>query len=195
MTYLVVSPYWQVPPGIAVRDILPAVAKDPAYLAEHGFRVFSGWGAAEREIDPGGVEWNSVSARAFPYRFRQEPGDKNMLGRIKFMLPNRYNVYLHDTPLRELFEPARRDFSSGCIRIERPFDLADYLLRADPRWTHDAVIAAARIDAETVIPLRAPFPVHLVYWTSWADDEEVHFRDDIYDRDAQLAAALVESPR
>jgi murein L,D-transpeptidase YcbB/YkuD len=194
MTYLVVSPYWQVPPGIAVRDILPAIKKDPAYLAERGIRVFQGWGAKEREIDPGTVEWDHLSASAFPYRFRQEPGDKNMLGRIKFMFPNLHNVYLHDTPLRELFQPARRDFSSGCIRIERPFELADYLLRGDPRWTRDAVAAAAAVDAETTIPLPAPIPVHIVYWTAWVEDGVVQFRDDIYGRDAPLAAALGLSP-
>ena len=194
MTYLVVSPYWQVPPGIAVRDILPAVKKDPAYLAERGFRVFQGWGAQEREIDPGTVDWHRLSARAFPYRFRQEPSDKNMLGRIKFMFPNPHNVYLHDTPLRELFLPARRAFSSGCIRIERPFELADYPLRGDPRWTHDAVRSAATVDAETTISLGAPIAVHIVYWTSWVEDGVVHFREDIYGRDAPLAAALAEPP-
>ena len=145
----------------------------------------------ERSI-PGTVDWHRLSARGFPYRFRQEPGDKNMLGRIKFMFPNLHNVYLHDTPLRDLFQPARRDFSSGCIRIERPFELADYLLRGDSRWTHDAVLAAAAVDAETTIPLSAPIPVHIVYWTSWVENGVVHFGGDIYGRDAPLAAALAE---
>jgi L,D-transpeptidase YcbB len=194
MTYLVLSPYWHVPPGIAVRDVLPAVKKDPAYLAEKGIRVFHGWGVEEREIDPGGVDWKSLSARSFPYRFRQEPGNKNALGRIKFMFPNWYNVYLHDTPLRELFLPARRDFSSGCIRIERPFDLAYYLLRSDSRWSREAVNAAAAIDVETTVPLPEPIPVHILYWTSWADDGAVEFREDIYGRDPGLAAALAEPP-
>jgi murein L,D-transpeptidase YcbB/YkuD len=194
MSYLVVSPYWHVPPGIAVRDILPAVKKDPSYLAERGIRVFQGWGAAQREIDPGGVDWKSIPASGFPYRFRQEPGDKNMLGRIKFMFPNPHNVYLHDTPLRELFLPANRAFSSGCIRIERPFDLADYVLRGDPHWTREAVIAAAAIDAETTITLPERLPVHVVYWTSWVDEDEVEFREDVYDRDPGLARALAEPP-
>ena len=189
MTYLVVSPYWQVPRGIAVRDILPAVKKDPSYLAERGFRVFEGYGGDQREIDPGEVDWKSLDARRFTYRFRQEPGNKNMLGRIKFMFPNRYNVYVHDTPLRELFLPARRDFSSGCIRIERPFELAEYLLRGDGRWTLDRLAAAATVDAETTIPLPEPIPVHVLYWTSWVDSE-TEFRPDIYGRDAVLAEAL-----
>jgi murein L,D-transpeptidase YcbB/YkuD len=193
MTYLVVSPYWQVPRGIAVRDILPALQKDPLYLAEHGFRVFTGWGADEREIDPGTVDWKNLGPDRFPYRFRQEPGEKNMLGRIKFMFPNRYNVYLHDTPLRELFLPARRDFSSGCIRIERPFELAEYLLRGNERWTTDRVAAAATLDAETTILLSEPVPVHILYWTSWAD-RETEFRADIYGRDPALAEALAQPP-
>jgi L,D-transpeptidase YcbB len=194
MTYLVVSPYWHVPPGIAARDILPAVKKDPAYLAERGIRVFQGWGAEQREIDPAIVNWKSLSASKFPYRFRQEPGDKNSLGRIKFMLPNFHNVYLHDTPMRELFLPARRDFSSGCIRLERPFDLADYVLRGDDKWTRDALIAAAAVDAETTIPLPEPIPVHILYWTSWVDDGEVEFREDVYGRNPALAAALAQPP-
>jgi murein L,D-transpeptidase YcbB/YkuD len=146
------------------------------------------------EIDPATVDWKSLSARSFPYRFRQEPGDKNSLGRIKFMLPNPHNVYLHDTPLRELFLSARRDFSSGCIRLERPFDLAEYLLAGDPAWTREALAAAAAIDAETTIALPEPIPVHLLYWTTWVDGDRVEFRDDIYDRDASLAAALAEPP-
>jgi murein L,D-transpeptidase YcbB/YkuD len=193
MTYLVVSPYWHVPPGIAVRDILPAIKKDPAYLAEQGIRVFEGRGADEQEMDPGTIDWKSLSATRFPYHFRQEPGDRNMLGRLKFMFPNWYNVYLHDTPLRELFSPASRPFSSGCIRIERPFGLADYLLRGDTRWTPEAIAAAASVDRETTISLRQPIPVHVLYWTSWADGE-IEFRDDVYSRDAALAAALTEPP-
>lgn len=110
------------------------------------------------------------------------------------MFPNWYNVYLHDTPMRELFLHARRDFSSGCIRIERPFELADYLLRDDPTWSHEAVAAAATIDAETTIPLRTPIPVHIVYWTSLVEEGAIHFRDDIYGRDAELEAALRERP-
>jgi murein L,D-transpeptidase YcbB/YkuD len=193
MTYLVVSPYWHVPPGIAVRDILPAVEKNPAYLAEQGIRVFQGWGADQREIDPGDVDWRTLAAASFPYHFRQEPGDKNMLGRLKFMFPNWYNVYLHDTPLRELFLPASRPFSSGCIRIERPFELAEYLVRGDTEWTPEAIATAASVDRETTISLREPIPVHVVYWTSWADGE-IEFRDDVYSRDAALAAALAEPP-
>jgi murein L,D-transpeptidase YcbB/YkuD len=118
-----------------------------------------------------------------------------MLGRIKFMFPNLHNAYLHDTPLRELFLPASRAFSSGCVRIERPFELADWVLRGDVRWTHDALAAAAAVDAETTIQLPERIPVHITYWTSWVDEDgAVQFRDDVYHRNAALAAALAQPP-
>lgn len=195
VTYLVLSPYWHVPPGIAAADILPAVRKDASYLATRNIRVFQGWGADAREIDPSAVDWTGVAARNLPYHFRQEPGPANALGRVKFMFPNTYSVYLHDTPSRELFGRDRRAFSSGCIRIEKALDLAEYLLRDDPRWGRNAIEAAASRGRETTALIPRPIPLHLLYWTSWADAEgSVHFREDIYERDALLAEALAEPP-
>jgi murein L,D-transpeptidase YcbB/YkuD len=195
MTYLVLSPYWHVPPGIAAADIVPAVRKDTSYLAARNIKVFQGWGADSREVDPFTVDWSAVTGRNLPYHFRQEPGPANALGRVKFMFPNAYHVYLHDTPSRELFDRDRRAFSSGCIRIEKALDLAEYLLRDDRRWSRNAIEAAARRDRETTVLVPRPIPVHLLYWTSWADAEgTVHFREDIYERDARLADALAEPP-
>jgi L,D-transpeptidase YcbB len=134
-----------------------------------------------------------VTESNFSYRLRQDPGPNNALGRIKFMFPNRFNVYLHDTPSRELFNKTSRTFSSGCIRIQNPEELALYLLKDDPRWNRDKFRKALDTMKEQSIRLPVPVPVHLLYWTVFVDkDGVVQFRNDIYGRDAQLAKALEE---
>ena len=195
VTYLVLSPYWYVPNALAVLDILPQLRKDPDYLSKKNMRVFRNWGAEAKELDPKSIDWPTVTASNFKYRFVQDPGETNALGRVKFMFPNKFNVYLHDTPAKELFAKSERAFSSGCIRIENPIDLALYLLRGDAMWTRDSILAAIRKDSEQTVRLREPVPVHLLYWTAWADDDgKVHFRKDIYQRDTKLLNALHESP-
>jgi len=114
MTYLVLNPYWHVPRNIAVKDKLPLIHKDPDYLTKEHMKVFQGWGASTTEIDPNTIDWLKTTPENFPYRLRQEPGPHNALGPIKFMFPNRFNVYLHDTPSKELFDKTQRTFSSGC---------------------------------------------------------------------------------
>jgi len=195
MTYLVFSPFWNIPHSLAVQDKLPDVRKDPGYFAKMGIRVFQGWGADAKEIDPAGVDWSQVSRGNFPYRLRQEPGPLNALGRVKFMFPNKFSVYIHDTPGRELFGQAERSFSSGCIRIEKPLELAALLLAHDPAWDSGRITAAAASNTERTVTLPDPVPVHLLYWTAWAEDDgEIHFRRDIYDRDGVLIAAMHEAP-
>jgi len=193
ITYLVLSPYWHIPHSIATKDILPLIHKDPDYLAKQNIKVFLGWGADSREIDPQGIDWARVSANSFPYRLRQEPGPNNALGQIKFMFPNKFNVYLHDTAARELFTQSARSFSSGCIRIENPIDLAEYLLRDKPGWIREKIITLIEKRVEQTVSLSKPIPVHLLYWTAWSDENgSVHFRKDIYDRDSSLDKALRE---
>lgn len=194
MTYLVLNPYWEVPNSIAVRDILPQLRQDAAYLDRLGFQVLRGWGAQQELIDGHAIDWAAVPARGFPYRLRQSPGPQNALGRIKFMFPNRHAVYLHDTPSRDLFRRADRAFSSGCIRVEQPEALAELLLD-DPRWDRRAIDAAiARGDERTVV-LARPVPVHLQYMTAWVDaDGLVHLRRDLYNRDARVVDALQTPP-
>ena len=195
MTYLVLSPYWHVPPMIAIQDMLPQVRKDVGYLTEKRIRVFRGWGAEAEEIDPKTIDWAAVSGKSFPYRFRQEPGPANALGRIKFMFPNKFNVYLHDTPARDLFAKTARTFSSGCIRIEKPIDLAEYALKGDAKWTQEALLAAIDKGVEQTVRLPTAIPVHLLYWTAWTDgDGMVHFREDIYERDRRLDEAMRKPP-
>ncbi len=191
MTYLVFSPYWNVPQSIAVNEILPKLREDPSYLERESMQVFRGWEQPITPLNPAAIDWDRVSARNFPYRFRQLPGPDNALGRVKFMFPNKYSVYLHDTPAQALFSRASRDFSHGCIRVSEPMKLAEHLLRDKPGWDADRIAAAANRGVEQSVPLATPWPVHVLYWTAWVGSEgEVNFRDDVYGRDDQLAEAL-----
>ncbi|WP_167527831.1 L,D-transpeptidase family protein [Desulfosarcina alkanivorans] len=191
MTYLVVNPYWNVPTTIAVQDILPELQKDITYLSSKGIRVFENWERDAPEIDPATVDWQAYHANRFPFRLRQDPGPYNALGRIKFMFPNQFAVYLHDTPNRALFKRAQRDFSSGCIRLESPEALADFVLADDPRWAAETLADVFREKDRRIIRLKHPIPVHLLYMTAWVDATgSIQFRSDIYDRDRDLAQAL-----
>ncbi len=195
MTYLVLAPFWHVPRNLAVEDKLPLIKRNPAYLTEQHIRVFEGWGIDAREVDPASVTWSTITAKTFPYRLRQDPGPNNALGRVKFMFPNARNVYLHDTPARELFDKPDRAFSSGCIRLERPLELAEYVLRGDTRWSRKALEATIARWQEQTVALPRPIPVHLLYWTAWAaPDGRVHFRKDLYGRDTRLERALQAAP-
>jgi L,D-transpeptidase YcbB len=195
MTYLVLNPYWEVPLTIASQDILPAVRDDPDYLFQKKIRVLQGFGAVERELDPGSIDWAAVRGKNLRFRFRQDPGPENALGRIKFMFPNKFDVYLHDTPARELFAKTERVFSSGCVRIENPLALAEYLLANGTGWTKERLLAAIEEGAERTVRLPSAIPVHLLYWTAWIrSDGSLQFRRDVYGRDEILARALEERP-
>ncbi len=195
MTYLVLNPYWQVPQRNAVEDILPQVKKDRAYLQKLGLRVFRGWGSEGVEVDPATVDWARLGKKSFPYNLRQEPGPLNALGRVKFMLPNIHDVYLHDTPARELFLKDSRTFSSGCIRLEKPLELASRLLQGTPLGESAALSAALVQPGPRTVRLPRPLPVHLLYWTAWVDgDGLLQLRQDIYGRDALLGQALDQPP-
>lgn len=194
ITYIVFRPYWHVPHSLAVQDHLPLQKADPSYFRRLGFRLFRGWGGDVNEVDPASVDWSDVTARTFNYRLRQDPGPQNFLGAAKFMFPNPYNVYLHDTPGREQFQRNVRNFSSGCIRLENPRALAVWLLEGNRAWPPERIDRAMRADTEVAVSLAEPVPVHLLYWTAFVRDGVVHFRPDIYDRDGRLAAALTEPP-
>ena len=194
MSYIEINPYWVVPPSIAAKEILAAVKRDPAYLASHRLTVFSGWSAGAEAVDPATISWASYSPRSFPYKIRQEPGDGNSLGRIAFMLPNKHNIYLHDTPAKSLFDRASRGFSHGCIRVQNPTRLAEVIFRdveQDAKWTPEAIQAAIDTEKNQIVRLTKTIPVHLAYITAFANkDGTVHFRRDIYGRDARLMALL-----
>lgn len=136
----------------------------------------------------------SLKAKGFPYSLRQDPGPHNALGRIKFMFPNKYNVYLHDTPSRELFGKSSRSFSSGCVRIEKPVELAAYFLLRNTQWSYEAIQGAIDKGTEQTIKLGQPVPVHLLYWTAFPDDSgSIQFRPDIYGRDLLLKEAWLSA--
>ncbi len=193
MTYLEFAPYWFVPPTILREDKLPIIRSNPGWLRRHHYEIVP-WGAdAAETIDPREIDWRTMRAEKFPGVLRMQPGPWNPLGRVKFMFPNRYSVYLHDTPDRHLFNRNVRSFSSGCIRIERPLDLAQYLLENEG-WGCDALIDKMNGATPSRVELRRPVPVHILYWTAWVDEGgTVNFRDDLYQRDLDLDLALFGS--
>jgi murein L,D-transpeptidase YcbB/YkuD len=184
-----------VPPTIAKHDILPKARQDPEYLANRNIRVFAGWREDSPELASPAIDWKAVDARRIPFRFRQDPGPGNALGRVKFMFPNRFNVYMHDTPSRELFNKVVRSFSSGCVRVEDALELAEYLTADLPGWDRKRVEDVIASRETTVVKLARPLPVHLTYSTVWfGEGGTIHFRDDVYARDDLLYQALFGYP-
>jgi murein L,D-transpeptidase YcbB/YkuD len=188
ITYLVFNPTWTVPPTILAEDILPAQRRDPGYLERKHLRVIDANG---RVVPTASIDWSEMTPRSFRYMLRQDPGPDNALGRVKFMFPNSYSIYLHDTPSRSLFEKSSRAASSGCIRVEHPLELAALLLQGQSGWGRadiDRVVAEGRTRE---VRLAKPVPVLLTYWTAWvAPNGRVQFRPDLYHRDAQVARGL-----
>ncbi|MGB7292696.1 MAG: L,D-transpeptidase family protein [Thermodesulfobacteriota bacterium] len=191
MRYIILNPYWNIPRSIALEETLPKIHADPEYLSKRNIRVLRGWTDGSTEIDPSTIDWSQVNNNNLKYRFRQNPGPSNPLGRVKFMLPNNYNVYLHDTSQKNLFKKQRRDLSHGCIRVENPLGLAEYVLSTEPGWTKERIESEIRKGKSQSIILPDPIPVYLVYFTAWVDDHgDVHFRHDVYGRDEALYQAL-----
>lgn len=187
LTSIVLNPSWTVPPRILTEEILPEVRKDPGYLAAHAMRVLTSEGVV---VNPDSVDWARYDGRTLPYRIVQAPGGSNPLGRVKFVLPNPYAVYLHDTPDRGDFARPTRALSHGCIRIERPVSLAEALV-GDSAWTATALDSVLATGEERTITLPDPVPVLMLYWTAWVEaDGIVNFRPDLYGRDAAVLAAL-----
>jgi murein L,D-transpeptidase YcbB/YkuD len=193
MTHVVFSPYWNVPDGIAEGETLPAVQADPGFLERNGIEVVDTSG---QKVDAGEIDWSSFTTEdgSLPYRFRQRPGSTNSLGLVKFIFPNEYDVYLHDTPADALFNRKFRALSHGCVRVEQPQALAEYLLSDQPEWSADSIKEAMHAGEEKHVKLKRPISVHLTYWTVRADEDgTVQFRDDIYNRDARALAQLADA--
>ncbi len=189
MTYLVFSPTWTIPPGILRNDVLPAVAKDMAYLAKNNMVVLDRSG---KKIDANSIDWKKARTGNFPYMIRQMPGDNNALGRVKFMFPNKFNVYLHDTPSKNLFDRDNRTFSSGCIRVEQPTELAFHLLQDTVNWNYPTIRQNMGLKNERTVVLKNPVGVYIYYLTAWGSKEGVYYRKDIYSRDEELYLALTK---
>jgi murein L,D-transpeptidase YcbB/YkuD len=191
MQYVVFRPYWSVPNSIAKAEFLPHIARDPDYLAKNGFEVVN----SRQEVVTSGTVTSDTLAqlRAGKLFIRQTPGPKNSLGLMKFIFPNSYSVYMHDTPAQEFFAKSRRDFSHGCIRLEKPADLAVWVLHDNPGWNMDRVRAAMNGAPNQQVNLAHPIPVLIVYATVIVtEDGLVHFYDDIYGHDAALEKVLAK---
>jgi murein L,D-transpeptidase YcbB/YkuD len=186
MTYVVFSPYWNIPPDIVRNETLPHALKDPAYLERNNIEIVRGGSTDATPVDPSTVDWNAVAA---DIRFRQRPGKGNSLGLVKFVFPNHFNVYLHDTPAPALFERIERDFSHGCVRIEQPRELAKYVLSDQPEWTDEKIDQAMQAGTERTVTLKQPLPVYLVYFTAWEQNGAVQFAKDVYGHDRKQTAA------
>lgn len=186
--YLEFNPFWNVPYSIATIDKLPQLQSNPGALEAIGFEAFRDG----VQVPISNVQWAGFTPRNFPYTLRQRPGPENALGQVKFMFPNQFHVYLHDTPTRGLFSRSARAFSSGCIRLARPLDLAAWVLADQPEGSRiDEILAAGKT---TVVSLRTPLPVHLTYFTAWSEEDgTVQFRPDIYGRDKSLYESLFSS--
>ena len=187
MTYLVFAPYWNVPPEIARNETLPSALKDPAFLQRTNMEVVDRSG---NPIDPSSVDLEDAG----DYRFRQRPGAANSLGLVKFMFPNSFNVYLHDTPADSLFARATRSFSHGCVRVEQPEKLAQYVLGDQADWTSERISQAMHAGQERSVKLSTPLPVYLGYWTARvAADGILQFRDDLYGIDERQMTLLTKA--
>ena len=185
MSYLVMSPYWNIPPSIARNETIPAIKRNPSYLESNRMEVVN---SAGNSVPPSAVNWN---ARPFPYLIRQKPGEDNALGLVKFMFPNPNNVYLHDTPAKQLFDREIRTFSHGCIRMQNPKTFADLLLKNKPEWTSDRIWEAMNQSKEQIVQLDKKIPVVITYLTLTMDAKgNPQFRQDVYQRDAEVLSLL-----
>jgi murein L,D-transpeptidase YcbB/YkuD len=173
LKYIVLSPYWNVPASITRNEILPAMQRNSNYLRAHNMEI-TGYR-------------NGIPV------IRQKPGAANALGNVKFLFPNKYSIYLHDTPAKSLFEKEQRAFSHGCIRLSRPVDLAAYLLKNDPQWTDRTIKKEMHRETERWVTLENPVPLYIVYLTTWVDSSgKLNFRNDIYGHDQSMVEQLFE---
>lgn len=181
ITHMILNPYWNVPASIARKDLLPKQQRDPNYFNDQHIRVFQDYTYSSNPIDTDTVNWHAIK-RGFPFALRQEPGAHNALGTIKFMLPNDYSIYLHDTPSKSLFDKDIRTFSSGCIRLEAPLQLAEFALNG--HISADELQSQIESGATRQINLPEPLPVYLAYLTVWVNSQgAIHYSPDTYERD------------
>ncbi|WP_161781037.1 L,D-transpeptidase family protein [Photobacterium galatheae] len=183
INHMVVNPTWNVPETIKEEDVIPKLKRSPNYLASHNMRIVSRRNASE-SIDPNQIDWSTVSAKSFPYEFQQRAGPNNALGQVKFMMPNSYSIYLHDTPSKRLFNQSKRNFSSGCVRVERAHDLAHYLLERQHAGQSASYENLLKRRTTATINLRKTLAVDFIYRTAWLDEKGLlQVREDIYGYD------------
>lgn len=188
MAYLVLSPTWTVPSSIIRNEMVPKAKKDPSYLSRNHLNILTYQGKA---VSAESIDWATVTPKTFPYMIRQSPGAFNSLGQIKFIFPNQYHVYIHDTPAKSLFDKGVRAFSHGCIRLENPQGLAEKILENDSKWTPEKIHAGMNAGKETTVMLKEKIPVVLIYLTFWTDSVgNMYNRKDIYERDKEIEMAM-----
>jgi murein L,D-transpeptidase YcbB/YkuD len=190
LQYLVFNPTWTVPPTILAKDVLPAIKKDVSYLKRKNMKVLSRSG---KVLDPVSIDWTKYTGKNFPYIIRQDPGPSNALGRVKFIFPNKHFVFLHDTPSKTLFNRDMRALSSGCIRVENPFNLAEAVLNDSTNWNLTRIEDVVKSKKTKTVYLDTPLPVLLLYATAFPANEmedTICFRDDIYNRDEAVLKQL-----
>lgn len=189
LKYIVFSPNWNIPRSILNQEIIPAQKKNPSYLLSHNMEIYTDSGQI---ISPEEIDWSRLETD-FPYKIRQKPGGNNALGRVKFMFPNEHNIYLHDTPAKSLFLRQMRASSHGCIRVQEPVKLTQYLLRNHPDWTDEKIESAMNQNKEQIVSLNETIPVFIAYFTCWVDTKgKIQFRDDVYLYDQKLENILFQ---
>lgn len=187
LKYVVFNPTWTVPRSIASKEMLPKIKQDPDFFDSGNYQLLDSEGNI---VEPSSVDWSAIHVGNFPYTLVQQPGCSNALGQIKFVFPNEFSVFMHDTPEKWLFTNAKRAFSHGCIRVNEPFALAEVLLGKDG-WTRERIESQIQSEETRTVFLSEPLPILLVYWTAEVDDPGIiHFYDDIYERDAALLEVL-----
>lgn len=183
MEHVVLAPYWNIPPGILKNEVAPKVAANPGYLESMDMEVIDSSG---KPVDPSSINWSEVGSKPFNYTVRRRPGPKNDLGRVKFIFPNSRNIYLHDTPSTQLFSASQRSFSHGCVRVEKPIELAEYILK-DAGWSRERIMNQVDKHKELYVKMKHKLPVYLLYFTAAADSSgKVNFFQDIYDHDSKM---------
>lgn len=192
MRTIVLNPDWTVPPTILAEEVLPAMQRGENYLAQKKLVVLD---ANNQQVDPSSIDWQNATPETFPYTLRQPPDDENALGKVKFLFPNPYSIYLHDTPARTLFKAETRTFSHGCIRIEHPLELAQLLLQGQGGWDAGKIQQTLDSGDKVDINLEHTLPVLIVYWTVSVGASGLHTNQDIYNLDPRLLAALNAPPR
>ncbi len=189
--FLVINPYWYIPPDFVEHEILPAMKHDSNYLAVRGIRLFKKMSADQQEVDPLTIDWKSLVPKEVDFYFRQDPGWYNSLGTVKFIIPNRQHIYLHDTPSKNLFKKSYRALSSGCIRVAHPLDLVSFMLDGEIKWPQTKIRHLMQTGGQRKIVLSKPIPIHVVYWTVLVDQSgKALFLPDIYDLENNLISKL-----
>ncbi|MER0440214.1 L,D-transpeptidase family protein [Emticicia sp. W12TSBA100-4] len=187
LSMVILNPYWNIPTSIIRNEIMPKLQRGTSYLSRNNMEVLSG----NKVIDPSSVNWSKYVNSIPPYNFRQKPGNKNSLGKMKFLFPNSYSIYLHDTPSKGLFNESARAFSHGCIRLSEPRKLALYLLRNNTNWNSEKVDEVLKTDKENIIKVKPTIPVYIVYFTTWVSSSgQLNFRKDIYALDEKLSEEI-----